>query len=126
MIKSLEKLFRSRLFWLVGMPVLVSIVIVLVTGVTDTWYFIIGIGAPLFHMGILKAIGFPIDVNKLTYFNALTLIPFFIFYGLFTYFIVRLKKLNPRILKLISIIFIVSAILGIRGCTQMVQNIRIS
>lgn len=115
--KKIERVLRSRIFWGIILPAVIFLICLSIFGFD---YGIITIslfiGVPIFPTFILKGIG--IDFSG-KYSTVISLIISLLFYSGYVSFVCLIKKLKKKWLYWLSIIIILLAALGIRGCTQI-------
>jgi hypothetical protein len=125
---SLEKILRSRVLWLVIIPLILSIVLALIIkpcfSLADSCtynnnllviniiiYFLLG--QIMFPMFVLAGIG----INPPTQGpNILLIMALIVLLPAYLFFIIKIKKVNKKYLYIISIILILLICLGTRGC----------
>lgn len=121
---KLEKILRSRLFWIVIIPLLIATFFVtynLFEGMVFSLESIFGgmlfslwMGLIVFPMAIISGIAGKI-VNFGPYLTLAT-------YSLYIIFICFVKKIDKRVLYWISLILLLLVVLGLRGCVIMTNN----
>ena len=120
----MEKLLRSRIVWLVIIP---TITILIISIILSNFNFqpqdllVLFAFFPNFPIFAERGLGIETRVGtSVPIFGSILAITNAIFiWTLFIWFIVVIKKINKRNLYLISLIFLILIISGIRGCTML-------
>ena len=114
---TLERVFRSGIFWTVSVPLIFIILFIVFMGILEGADFsgnnlilvIMGIG--IIPLAILKGMGFTNNGQIVLVFYIL----FFI--GYFT-FLAFIKKISKKLLFVISFIILGLLLFGLKGCVQ--------
>ena len=105
--------------WLVLYPLIAFLAIAIISETQP--FFVLGLVAYLFPVGILVGAGVIIkDNHQAAWWGAIS---FYLMY-LYVYlaFIIKIKKLSSTSLRNISLALIVAYVFGIKGCATMVSN----
>lgn len=111
--ESLEKILRKWYFWVFILPVIIIGVISLILS-SPLEVNIILVGFYLFPLYIIEGVTFLDGFFKLKMGPIIYVV---IFYGLYIFFIVKVKKIKKIWLYIITLIIFFLAILGIKGCS---------
>ncbi len=116
--ENFERLLRSRLFWIL-FPVL-TVWIISIIIIDALWMlfpvFIGGLGTGLLYlpMRLFGLIENPLFQSA--WYNWLMII---IFYGLYAFFIIKVKTINRKVLYTVGIIVLLLMVTSIRSCTAV-------
>jgi hypothetical protein len=103
----IEKILRYRFFWILILPIIIIISICLIVKE------FIGFGTIIAGIILFPAISLGLYLEGISYLLVIIFI-----YSSYIFFIIKLKKLDKRLLYWISLIFLILAILGIKGCSS--------
>jgi hypothetical protein len=119
----LLRVARSRVTWLVTVPLLMIIIMNLVWFHWHLFFPVIIIGLAVYPVAVIVGLGFPENwlQGPLLYPIGITYMAL-CYFG-FAYFLVNIKKLDKRTLLIVSGILLILILLGMRGCLRIVDSI---
>jgi len=121
--EHIEEVLRKWYFWAIAIPLIIILVTSLI-GRSFIPFEIILLGFILFPYYILQELLWFIDIRNITsniprIFGYAYLL---VIYGLYILFIIKVKKLNKKILYWLTIIILVLIALGLKGCTYALSH----
>lgn len=111
-----DKILRNRTFWSLVPLLILFTVYIMKPGDLEYIILLLIYGPLLFPANILTGFGF--NVPKEFYHISFTALV----YGLYIWFVIMVKKMNIKVLYIISVCLLILIIFGVKGCVSSINS----